>query len=319
MENRSHALMAGIFTLVLLAAAALVAVWIGRDRTQLQPYEIISATAVSGLNPQSTVRYQGVPVGKVQSLALNPDKPGQVRIRIGVAPNTPITESTWAELGVQGVTGMSNVELRDDGTSTRRLASSAAMPATIPLRPGFFQRFEQRGGEILHNVEQVSARLERLLSNENVQATTATLQNIAAITTDLRQAATDPATDGQARALALTALSSATGPGALDRAIDAFASVDVSKGNVPGPLDSAWRQFVSLPSHAQELTRLRELVRATDSSKQILGYAVLLQLAAEPVAGRGRGAGGGRGGRGQSAAAAEAARAEARKEIAGRQ
>jgi putative membrane-bound dehydrogenase-like protein len=132
----------------------------------------------------------------------------------------------------------------------------------------------------------------------------------------LRQAAVDPATDGQARALALTALSSATGPGALDRAIDAFASLDVSKGNVPGPLDSAWRQFVSLPSHAQQLARFTELARAGDNSKQILGYAVLLQLAAEPVAGRGgRGAGGGRGGRGQFAAAAEAARAEARKEI----
>ena len=63
MENRSHALMAGIFTLVLLAAA-LVAIWIGRDRTQLQPYEIVSATAVSGLNSQSTVRYQGVQVGR---------------------------------------------------------------------------------------------------------------------------------------------------------------------------------------------------------------------------------------------------------------
>ena len=39
--------MAGIFTLVLLAAAALVAVWIGRDRTKLQTYEIVSATAVT--------------------------------------------------------------------------------------------------------------------------------------------------------------------------------------------------------------------------------------------------------------------------------
>ncbi|KDD59975.1 hypothetical protein L533_0089 [Bordetella bronchiseptica OSU553] len=191
MENRSHALLAGLFTLALLVAAALVAIWVGRDRAALKPYVIVSATSVSGLSAQSTVRYQGVPVGKVQSLGFNPDKPAQVRISIGVAPDTPITESTWAELGVQGVTGLGNIELRDDGTSTRRLASSAAMPATIPLRPGFFQRFEQRGGEILHNVEQVSARLERLLSNENVQATTATLQNIAAITTDLRQAATD--------------------------------------------------------------------------------------------------------------------------------
>ncbi|CUJ57266.1 MlaD family protein [Achromobacter aegrifaciens] len=191
MENRSHALMAGIFTLALLAAAALVAIWIGRDRTQLQPYEIISATAVSGLNPQSTVRYQGVPVGKVQSLALNPDKPGQVRIRIGVAPNTPITESTWAELGVQGVTGISNVELRDDGTSMKRLASSAAHPAAIPLRPGFLDRIEQRGGKLISNVEEVTEQLRRVLSEQNVQALTASLQNANDITQSLRGASQD--------------------------------------------------------------------------------------------------------------------------------
>jgi len=132
----------------------------------------------------------------------------------------------------------------------------------------------------------------------------------------LRQAAVDSGTDSQTRALALAALSSATGPGALGRAIDAFASVDVAKAGVPGPLDSAWRQFVSLPTHAQELTRFRELTHAPEGSRQILGYAVLLQLAAEPVAGRGgRGAFGGRGGRGQSPAAAEAARAEARQDI----
>ena len=191
MENRSHALMAGIFTLVLLAAAALAAIWIGRDRTQLQPYEIISATAVSGLNPQSTVRYQGVPVGKVQSLALNPDKPGQVRIRIGIAPNTPITESTWAELGVQGVTGMSNVELRDDGTSMTRLVSSAAHPAAIPLRPGFLDRIEQRGGKLISNVEEVTEQLRRVLSEQNVQALTASLQNATDLTQSLKEASRD--------------------------------------------------------------------------------------------------------------------------------
>ncbi|KRC73451.1 mce related protein [compost metagenome] len=191
MENRSHALMAGIFTLVLLAAAALTAIWIGRDRTQLLPYEIISATAVTGLNPQSAVRYQGVPVGRVQSLALNPNKPGQVRIRIGVAPNTPITESTWAELGVQGVTGMANVDLRDDGTSLKRLVSSAEHPAAIPLRPGFLDRIEQRGDKLISNVEVATEQLRRVLSDQNVQALTASLQNATDITQSLKEASRD--------------------------------------------------------------------------------------------------------------------------------
>ncbi|MEN4917327.1 MlaD family protein [Achromobacter spanius] len=191
MENRSHALMAGIFTLVLLAAATLAAIWIGRDRTQLQPYEIISATAVTGLNPQSAVRYQGVPVGRVQSLALNPNKPGQVRIRIGVAPNTPITESTWAELGVQGVTGMANVDLRDDGTSLKRLTSTAENPAAIPLRPGLLDRVEQRGEKLISNVEVATEQLRRVLSEQNVQALTASLQNATDISQALKEASRD--------------------------------------------------------------------------------------------------------------------------------
>lgn len=191
MENRSHALMAGIFTLVLLAAATLTAILIGRDRTQLQPYEIISATAVTGLNPQSAVRYQGVPVGRVQSLALNPNKPGQVRIRIGVAPNTPITESTWAELGVQGVTGMANVDLRDDGTSLKRLTSTPENPAAIPLRPGFLDRIEQRGDKLISNVEVATEQLKRVLSEQNVQALTASLQNATDISQSLKEASRD--------------------------------------------------------------------------------------------------------------------------------
>jgi len=191
MENRSHALMAGIFTLVLLAAATLTAIWIGRDRTQLQPYEIISATAVTGLNPQSAVRYQGVPVGRVQSLALNPNKPGQVRIRIGVAPNTPITESTWAELGVQGVTGMANVDLRDDGSSLKRLTSTAEHPAAIPLRPGFLDRIEKRGDKLISNVEVATEQLKRVLSEQNVQALTASLQNATDISQSLKEASRD--------------------------------------------------------------------------------------------------------------------------------
>ena len=191
MENRSHALMAGIFTLVLLAAATLTAILIGRDRTELKPYEIVSATAVTGLNSQSAVRYQGVPVGRVQSLALNPDKPGQVRIRIGVAPNTPITESTWAELGVQGVTGMANVDLRDDGTSLKRLTSTAEHPAAIPLRPGFLDRIEQRGDKLLTNVEVATEQLRRVLSEQNVQALTASLQNATDISQTLKEASRD--------------------------------------------------------------------------------------------------------------------------------
>ena len=134
----------------------------------------------------------------------------------------------------------------------------------------------------------------------------------------LRQVAVDRSADAQTRATALAGLATATGPGALERAIDGFASLDVSAPGVAPPLDSAWRQFVSSGAHAAEHRDVSRAHGVARCAKQMLGYAVLVQLAAEPVAG-GRGA---RGGAGAAAAAAdrraaatEAARAAARKDL----
>ncbi|ARP92219.1 mammalian cell entry protein [Bordetella genomosp. 9] len=186
MESRSHALLAGAFTLLLLAAVVIVGVLINRDRSTLTPYEIVSGTAVSGLSQQSPVRYQGVPVGKVQSLSFDPKVPGLVRIRIGVAPGTPITESTWAELGVQGVTGLANIELRDDGSSRTRLERHGDALPVIPMRPGLFERFSQGGGTIVNNLEHISAQLAKLLDDQNIQALQTALRNASDATAALK-------------------------------------------------------------------------------------------------------------------------------------
>jgi phospholipid/cholesterol/gamma-HCH transport system substrate-binding protein len=108
-----------------------------------------------------------------------------------VAPNTPITESTWAELGVQGVTGMANVDLRDDGSSLKRLTSTAEHPAANPLRPGFLDRIEKRGDKLISNVEVATEQLKRVLSEQNVQALTASLQNATDISQSLKDATRD--------------------------------------------------------------------------------------------------------------------------------
>src|SRR3546814_17593184 len=96
--------------------------------TTLIDYEIVSTRAVSGLSEQSAVHYQGVPVGKVQRLHLDPNAPGRVHIRIGVAADTPITEATWAELAMQGNTGLAYIDLHDDGSYTVRLTTKGDEP-----------------------------------------------------------------------------------------------------------------------------------------------------------------------------------------------
>jgi phospholipid/cholesterol/gamma-HCH transport system substrate-binding protein len=188
MESRSYALLAGAFTLLLLVGVMLVAVFINRDRATLTNYEIVSTAAVSGLTQQSPVRYQGVPVGKVQALGFDADVPGRVRIRIGVAPNTPITTSTWAQLGVQGVTGLANIDLRDDGSSRERLTPQGNALPVIPLRPGLFERLSNGGGNIVGNLEKISSQLATLLNEQNMQALQTALRNAADVSASLKDA-----------------------------------------------------------------------------------------------------------------------------------
>src|SRR3954466_15485830 len=106
MENKAHALIAGLFTIVLLTAAVLIAIWFNRDRVERVPYELATKLSIPGLNPQAAVRYRGVDVGRVDEVSFDPNVPGQILVHISVNPDTPITRSTYGTLGYQGVTGI---------------------------------------------------------------------------------------------------------------------------------------------------------------------------------------------------------------------
>jgi phospholipid/cholesterol/gamma-HCH transport system substrate-binding protein len=187
MENRSHALFAGLFTLLLVMAGAIGAVWVSKKNVPLIPYELVASSPVTGLSVQSAVRYQGVPVGRVQSLRFIPDKPGQVRILIGVDPNTPLTESSWAEIVTAGVTGISNVELRDDGKSTKRLISSADNIQDIPIRPSFLERLQAQSEQILPGLDRIMDQIEKITSDQNVESLQTTMKNVAELSTQLNK------------------------------------------------------------------------------------------------------------------------------------
>lgn len=170
MENKAHALAAGLF--VLLAGCLLLALafWLTRDTGVRVPYEVVTREAVNGLQPQAAVRYRGVPVGKVVALGFDPQQPGQVLIRIAVDANTPVTRSTFASLGFLGVTGLSFIELDDRGESSERLPANVTPVPRIPMRPGLLGQLSERGARLVGQLEESSQRLNQMLSPQRQQA-----------------------------------------------------------------------------------------------------------------------------------------------------
>lgn len=167
MENKAHALAAGIFVLVVAAMLAGLAFWLTRDNTNYQQYELTSKDGVSGLQPQAAVRYKGVTVGKVTHIGFDPQVPGNVLIRIAVNDQAPITPSTFAELGYQGVTGLAHVQLDDEGVVQPVPPSGPSGLPRLPLRSSPLSRLAEQGPAILGKVEEATQRINQLLGDDN--------------------------------------------------------------------------------------------------------------------------------------------------------
>ncbi|MQA23285.1 MlaD family protein [Rugamonas rivuli] len=187
MENRSHALTTGFFTITLLIAAILFGLWFNRDRVERAPYVIATAQSVPGLNPQAPVRYRGLEVGRVGSIAFDPKVAGLILVTLNINTDAPITKTTFATLGYQGVTGIAFIQLDDDKVGSPLLATNSDSPARIPLRAGFFDQLEKRGKEILTQSEEVTRKLNTLLSAENQKTILAAFSDVSATANAYRE------------------------------------------------------------------------------------------------------------------------------------
>ncbi|SFP35883.1 phospholipid/cholesterol/gamma-HCH transport system substrate-binding protein [Nitrosomonas cryotolerans] len=174
MENRAHALVAGLFVISLSVAAMFVATWFNGDVIKRSDYLVVTNESVTGLNSQAAVHYRGVNIGKVESIRFNPDNLNQILINISVDENIMLTKSVYAQLGYQGVTGLAYVQLNDDGSEPERLQHDAQ----IPMRRSLFEEVAGSGQDLLSNVNELVKKMHLLLSEKNQAQFSNILKNI---------------------------------------------------------------------------------------------------------------------------------------------
>ena len=179
MENKSHALAAGIFLLVVAAMLAGLTLWLTRDNANYEQYELSTKDGVSGLQPQAAVRYKGVAVGKVTRIGFDPQVSGNVLIRIAVNEQAPISPTTFAVLGYQGVTGLAHILLDDADQPYPELPPGPSGLPRLPLKPSPFGRLAEQAPNILNQVEEATRRVNQLLSDDNQQKLSEALGSIA--------------------------------------------------------------------------------------------------------------------------------------------
>ncbi len=175
----------GAFVLALGAALIAGALWPAAGGASKQAYELYLALvdeSVAGLNLNAPVKCNGVDVGKVKAIHLDPDNPERVRLIFAIERGTPIKEDTVAVLKTQGLTGSAYVEL---GGGTRESpplrATAQEQYPVIRTKPSLSARLENVLTSVLAKLDSTSSNIDALPSDENRKAFSSALADIATV------------------------------------------------------------------------------------------------------------------------------------------
>ncbi len=187
METRASHVLVGLFVVILGLAAAGFALWLASARLdrQVDVYEVVFRSAVSGLQNGAQVTYQGIQVGRVTRIRFDPENVERVLVRIEVEPTTPVTEDTTARLQPQGITGIFYLQLTGAKNESARLATRANDPAQIPGQPSTIDRLTADAPEILNRGVVLLDRATELLSDDNLARIADTLDSLDRLTATL--------------------------------------------------------------------------------------------------------------------------------------
>jgi phospholipid/cholesterol/gamma-HCH transport system substrate-binding protein len=171
METRANYVLIGFFTLAAVLGAFGFVYWFNNvgslgDRVG---YRVVFETPVSGLRTGGSVLFNGIRIGEVTSLGLDPASPRRVVATISVDKRAAVRADTRVGLDYQGLTGNAAIALRG-GSETAPPPADGTLKADI-----------SSSADVTQAARDVLRKLENLIS-DNDQAFRASLKNIETFT-----------------------------------------------------------------------------------------------------------------------------------------
>ncbi len=185
METKANHVLIGSVTLLGMALAVAFGLWAASFRMDAawQEVEIHFTQAVSGLTVGSVVQYNGINMGNVRELYLDPDDPRQVVAVAWIQAEAPLCEDTVARLIVNTLTGVSFIQLRGGCVDSPLLTAEPGERPVIVAEESGLQRLIDQTEDIASTASEVMLRVLDFLSEENAGRVAATLDNIDAMAT----------------------------------------------------------------------------------------------------------------------------------------
>ncbi|HEV2898532.1 MAG TPA: MlaD family protein [Pseudaminobacter sp.] len=165
METKANYVIVGIFTLAAIVAAFAFVYWTAavRDRGETTELRVRIPGSASGLGTGSAVLFNGVRVGNVRRVYIDVTNPNVAIADTEIDRLTPITRSTQADIGIAGLTGQANIEIRGANLEEPNLLDEAEANGTvaeITADPSAVTNLLQTAQDIFKRADTVLSELE---------------------------------------------------------------------------------------------------------------------------------------------------------------
>lgn len=178
METKANYVLVGAFTILVTVFGLLFALWAAKYSSDKswQSYQVIFDEPVTGLTEGASVQYNGISVGTVERLRLAPDDPRRVIAELKVQADAPVKLDTRAKMSMAGITGSPFVQLTGGSPQQPMLVDvdTREVPV-IATEPSALQNIADTANRLV-------ARLDQVLSEDNVTSIANTLAHIESIT-----------------------------------------------------------------------------------------------------------------------------------------
>ena len=190
MERNANYALVGIASLILLVGLTAFVLWLARVQfaRDYDIYDILFEGPVRGISVGGEVHFNGIKVGEITRIALDPTNASRVISRVKVTSDVPIRTDSFATLEPQGITGVNYAQITA-GTRARPLLKNVTPAGEAPVirsQKSAMSDLLEGGGTVLQRSVEALDRVNRLLSDQNIKTMTRTFDDIAAVADELK-------------------------------------------------------------------------------------------------------------------------------------
>lgn len=191
MERNAHYALVGLISMALFVGLVVFVVWLARLQfsAAYDLYDVDFKGPVRGLSSGGEVFFNGIKVGEVTKLSLDRTNPNRVVARVRVNSDAPVRVDSTAGLEPLGITGVNYIQI-SAGTLSKPLLKEVTPADRVPVIHTVQSQLEsllEGGGTVLARAVDALDRVNRLLSDKNIQTLTGTLEDVHSVTTALNE------------------------------------------------------------------------------------------------------------------------------------